>query len=527
MKASRGDDNMKKSTFAIVCASMLAGAAQSAAYPKMWVRNDYHMKDADSWEKVSNVVVRAAAAGYTGILTGKGLENAMNGWDKKSLANYAKLRDLCAAKGLEIIPSIWGLGYGGPVCWWDAEVVEATQMKDLEYVSDGKKLHFAPRPVSKEAFDVSLLGVRSFKAHLRPYTHYRLTFKVKTEDLLPDVYYKFRISCHYATKESQLYDPPLKPTQDWTDVEFTFDTYETGEMTFRAGKGNKKSTGSYWVKDVKLEECGPYRMLTTDGMAPVLRDAKTGLAYEPGKDYLPLAKMTKFRVYPGDKSQTFDIPAGSRIAKGAKVLVDCWKPGVVGQRQYSGCPRAEEVYRYCEQSARKIHEFFRPKTWLLAVDEWRVANRCKRCQSRNLSPAQLMGDAVSRQHAIIRKVDPKAEIAAWADMFSPTDNARNNYYCVKGDITGSWNHIPKDILMVVWENGHGPVSLKHFADNGFRTLAGAYYDHANLDNDLKWVEWCNATPGCQGLMYTTWQQKYGLLEDFADMVKKNGRAANP
>ena len=83
-----------------------------------------------------------------------------------------------------------------------------------------------------------------------------------------------------------------------------------------------------------------------------------------------------------------------------------------------------------------------------------MANRCRRCQARNVSPAELMGDCTARQYAIIRKVNPNAEIAAWADMFAPTDNARANYYCVKGDITGSWNFVPKDILMVVWENGH-------------------------------------------------------------------------
>jgi hypothetical protein len=79
--------------------------------------------------------------------------------------------------------------------------------------------------------------------------------------------------------------------------------------------------------------------------------------------------------------------------------------------------------------------------------------------------------------------------------------------------------------MVVWENGHGPIALKHFADNGFKTLAGAYYDFPNLDNDRKWIKACNTTPGCQGLMYTTWQQKYGLLEDFAEMVKNEGNPA--
>jgi hypothetical protein len=514
--------NIKK-ILAFATMAVLTGAASGAGYPKMWVMNNYPMKDPAIWPSVSNMVVRAAAVGYNGLLTGNGLENAMNGWNKKSLALYEKLRDLCAQLDMEIIPSVWGLGYGGPVCFWDAEVVEGTLMKDLVYVSDGKKLRFEPQPISDREFAIADFGVKPVVARLKPYHHYRITFKIKTENMFPDIYYKFRISCYQTeTKESQLFDPPLKPTQDWTDVEFAFDTYESGAMKFYAGKGNQKVLGSYQVKDVKIEECGPCRMLTTDGMAPVLRDARTGLVYEAGRDYVPLGRMKRFRTYPNDKSIAFDLPAGSRIAKGAKVLVECWKPAVVGHRQHSGCPSAEGIYRYDEQSARKIQEFFRPKTWLLGVDEWRVANRCKRCQARNMSPAELIAECTRRQYDIIRKVNPNAQIAAWADMFAPTDNARNHYYCVKGDITGVWNLIPKDILMVVWENGHGPVALKHFSDNGFQTLAGAYYDFPTLDNDRKWLESCNATPGCQGLMYTTWEQKYGLLEDFADMVKKGG-----
>jgi hypothetical protein len=502
---------------------LVAAAALSATalggYPKMWVYNSYGMNTDEGWQSFSNMVVRAAAAGYNGVLTAAQLENAMNNWDKRARANYAKARDLCATLGMKIIPGVWGLGYGGPVCYWDPETVEATALKGATYVSDGKALRFEPQPVPAEAFSTADFGVRQVKAHLKPFTHYRITFKLKTENMLPDIYHKFRMSCWYKGGGSQLYDPPMKPTQDWTDVTFTFDTYDTGEMTFSAGKGRRDITGSYQMKDVRIEERGPCNVLTTDGMAPVVRDAATGFTYEAGRDYAPFPKMRRFIEQPDAKPIEVAVPAGSRIKVGARLLVDCWIPAVEGQRQYCGCPSAEQVYRYFEKSAREVEEFFHPKTWLLGIDEWRVANRCRRCQARNVSPAELMGECTARQYAIIRKVNPNAEIAAWADMFAPTDNARANYYCVKGDITGSWNFVPKDILMVVWENGHGPVAMKHFADNGFRTLAGIYYDHSDLENDRKWLKECNRTKGCQGLMYTTWQRKYGLLEDFAEMVK--------
>ncbi len=514
---------MKKMVVAAAFATVALSAVAMGGYPKMWVYNSYRMSTDEGWQSFSNMVVRAAAAGYNGVLTSAQLENGMNNWDKRARANYGKARDLCATLGMEIIPGVWGLGYGGPVCYWDPETVEATALKGATYVSDGKALRFEPQPVPAEAFSTADFGVRQVKAHLKPFTHYRITFKLKTENLLPDIYHKFRLSCWYKAGGSQLYDPPMKSAQDWTDVKFTFDTYESGEMTFSAGRGRRDITGEFWVKDVRIEERGPCNVLTTDGMAPVVRDAATGVAYEAGKDYEPFPKMRRFIEMPDSKPVEVAVTKGGRITPGARLLVDCWIPAVEGQRQYCGCPSAEQAYTYFEKSAREIEEFFHPKTWLLGIDEWRVANRCLRCQSRNTSPAMLMGECVARQHAIIRKVNPRAEIAAWADMLAPTDNARANYYCVKGDIAGIWNFVPKDILMVVWENGHGPVALKHFVENGFRTLAGIYYDHETLDNDRKWLDECNRTPGCQGLMYTTWQRKYGLLEDFADMVKVGGK----
>ena len=503
-----------------VGAVLFAGAAFASAYPRLWIYNNYPMRDPDNWLSVSNMIERAVAAGYNGVLLEGDLENAVNGWNKAARANYEKVRDLCLARNIEAIPCLWAnaLGHYG---FSDHEAVEATAMKDLVYESDGRNLNFRPQPVSEEDFKTADFGVRTVKAKLKPFHHYRISFKLKTENLLPDIYCKFRIVCRYVkTGEHQLYDPPMKPTQDWTDVLFGFDTYESGEMVFTAGKGKRDMTGSFQIKDFKISEWGPCNMMSTDGMAPVVRDMATGMIYEPGRDYTPFPKMKSYKTRPDSRWVTAAIPAGSRIANGSKVLVDCWIPAVVGHRAYYGCPSYEATYRYDEECARRVKAFLNPKTWMLTADEWRVANRCKRCQARNTSPAVLMGENVKRQFEIIQKVAPGAEVAVWADMFAPTDNAHDHYYCVKGDITGSWNLVPKDILMVVWENGHGPIALKHFADNGFRTLAGAYYDHNDLDNDRRWLDACNATPGCQGLMYTTWQRKYGLLEDFADMVRK-------
>jgi hypothetical protein len=72
--------------------------------------------------------------------------------------------------------------------------------------------------------------------------------------------------------------------------------------------------------------------------------------------------------------------------------------------------------------------------------------------------------------------------------------------------------------IVCWYYEKRVASLEHFSKLGFRTLAGAYYDGDTLDNPKGWMEALAKTPNAQGIMYTTWRNKYGLLAGFGDLV---------
>jgi hypothetical protein len=121
---------------------------------------------------------------------------------------------------------------------------------------------------------------------------------------------------------------------------------------------------------------------------------------------------------------------------------------------------------------------------------------------------------------MIRQTDSQAEVFVWSDMFDPNHNARNKYYLVDGDFTGSWNYLPQDMQIACWYFERRDLSLKHFSGLGFKTLAGAYYDADDLENPKGWLESLDRTPGAAGIMYTTWQRKYGLLADFGDLVSR-------
>ena len=131
------------------------------------------------------------------------------------------------------------------------------------------------------------------------------------------------------------------------------------------------------------------------------------------------------------------------------------------------------------------------------MDEVRTGGSCEACKKRGLTLGQIAADCVTRQFDLLRKVDPKAEIFVWSDMLDPNHNAnpdRKYYYLAEGNYAGSWNHVPKELVIVCWFYEKRIQSLKHFSSLGFRTMAGAYYDADNLDNPNGWLEAFHNTP---------------------------------
>ena len=45
-------------------------------------------------------------------------------------------------------------------------------------------------------------------------------------------------------------------------------------------------------------------------------------------------------------------------------------------------------------------------------------------------------------------------------------------------------------------------------------------DADDLDGCRAWLETCKRTPGCTGIMYTSWRNKYKLLAPFGELVRK-------
>ena len=105
-------------------------------------------------------------------------------------------------------------------------------------------------------------------------------------------------------------------------------------------------------------------------------------------------------------------------------------------------------------------------------------------------------------------------------MFDPNHNAHKDYYLVRGDLSGSWEGLDRDVIIVPWYFEKRRESLKFFADRGHNQVIAGYYDHAP-DQIAEWLTAAKGLPGISGVMYTTWEFKYNDLEKFASLVPNN------
>ena len=179
-------------------------------------------------------------------------------------------------------------------------------------------------------------------------------------------------------------------------------------------------------------------------------------------------------------------------------------------------PKLDEILR---DQARRVNELFQPRTFFMSHDEIRVANWCKACQDRKLTPGQLLADNVRRCTEILKSVNPQARIVVWSDMFDPHHNAVDSYYLVNGSLKGSWEGLSRDVIIANWNGGKARESLAFFDGRGHRQIIAGYYDVDDLSNFQTWDRGRAERHGRHRLHVHDLGHKYGLLEKYGEALK--------
>jgi hypothetical protein len=339
---------------------------------------------------------------------------------------------------------------------------------------------------------------------------------VKTEELGPAS--AFRIQVYGPKNPIAPVQVRVPPTSDWQEVALVFNSGEHTKVKIYAGLWGGK-TGKLWLDDFALAEMALVNVLRRPGTPVTVTSADGQTAYEEGKDYEPIVDDRFNLRRPRPDCPPLTLTENSRIQDGQSLRVSYYHGLAINGGQVSVCMSEPELYDYWRQSAAAIKQHLDPEKWFLSMDEIRAGGSCAACKARHLTMGEILGDCITKQTEIIHAAKPAAKVYIWSDMLDPNHNAHGDYYLVDGDFTGSWEHIPKDLVVCCWAFDRREKSMPFFSGLGFQTLAGAYYDGDDLENIKGWLQTVGKTPNCRGIMYTTWQNKYQLLPAFGDLLR--------
>ena len=547
---------MKRVILLVLCFSVLC-FSMDFRDRFLWLFGFNFTNDKDI-DRITSLIEIASKNNYNGVMI-SGLDSLCKQSDRY-FENLKKIKSLCEKYNIELIPAVFSIGYGGGVLSHDRNLAEGVPVKDALFQVKGNKAVFVPEgnvEISNGGFEMyegnRVIGYRfhdepgkiSFvdttvkhngNASLRfenfshsqygngrimqeikviPYRCYKVSIWVKTENLKPAG--NFRLLVLGGNRDIAPRSFNLPSTTDWRKLTMVFNSMEFSQLKLYAGIWAGRE-GKFWIDDWKIEEVGLYNVLRRPGTPVVVKSSDSNIVYEEGKDYEKIIDpyMNPYRKdfdYPQPDIRI--LPEG-KIKENEYLRVSWYHPILIYDSQVTVCMAEPALYEIFDHEAKLLWEKIKYKKVMLNTDEIRMGGTCKACEGKDM--AKLLGDCVKKQVEILRKYNPEVEVYVWSDMFDPGHNAKSDYYLVKGDFTGSWNYIPKDIIITVWGGKAREKSLKFFSENGFRILIANYYDADDLNDAKEWLEISKNIQGIQGFMYTTWEQKYQLITDFSKLI---------
>lgn len=509
-----------------------------------WIYVSKNLAVDKSLTEIKQIMTDGQAAGYDHILLADSKFSRLADMNAHYFQNVEKVKQLAATHGFEIIPALFSIGYSNDLLSRDANLIEALPVKETPLVvqggvarvddpaapklppdfSDWKKWGFHdPNIISEHgvarATDTKGKNARiSLKLKVQPWRQYHVSVKTKTQDF------------HAKPEIKVLGDRQLnwerisvKPTQEWTVQHAVFNSENNTEVALYFGVWGG-GAGTLWWSEPRLEETAFLNMPRRAGCPLTITLASgSGTPLKEGTDFEPLKDTLLGQTpWPGEFDTYHQPPLlKTKLPDGTKLRASYYAAQTVYDHQAMICISEPKTMELLRDQAVRMHKLWGAKGYMMSHDEIRVMNWCEACQKRHLTPGQMLAENVRACAQILREVNPGGRVYVWSDMFDPNHNAvKGPYYLVNGDLTGSWEGLDRDIIILPWYYEKRDESLKFFAGLGNKQIIAGYYD-SRPERAADWMKAAreNAPDSVIGIMYTTWERKYGDLKPFIEAAQ--------
>jgi hypothetical protein len=523
------------------------------------------LRDDTDVEEVRAIARRAAAHGFTAVLFSSSFDDITD-QPPEFFGRLDAVKAAFDSLGLEVIARVTSAGYAYPAIKHHRDYAAALPVRNALFVVDGGMArHTADvEPVLENGGFESFKGnrvddfgiqdgparvsfvdesvARQGRASVRfenlhdaragmgrvmqtvrvtPFHCYRVTFWVRSEDLdHSDRVRGLVLSGDGRTLMSR--SAEIDRTSDWKRVTLGFNSLERAQVLIYAGIWGGEG-GRLWIDDLRIEEADMVNLLRREGTPVTVRGESSGIVYEEGRDYVRIADPgLNFQM--NHAGPNIQLTPDSRIADGEHLRVDFYQALSINNGQIGACLSEDRIYALWRESIAAVEEHLSPSWYHIGFDEVRHGGWCEACTARGISGGEMLGDAITRVADIVAEVAPDAGVMVWSDMLDPNHNGTRSNYLFNGSFAGSWEYVPRELVVACWYYETRLPSLRHFDALGHRTIAAAYYDartvEAMEENALRWLDALDRVDGGVGIMYTTWRGNYDLLEAFGDFVSR-------
>lgn len=533
-------------TITIIALAIVFAASARAEKLQKWIYIQTNLLPEETATQVEQLITRAGKAGYDHALIADSKFSRLAEMPEKYFKHIARLRDVAAQAHLEIVPAVFSMGYSNDLLSRDPNLAEGLPVKDAPFIvkhGEARAITEAPTMLLNADFtdtekrngwklldecvklEDGVLHMRDPHGgnsramqplKLQPFRCYHLSVRLKSQDFAGMAEVKL------LTGGQQLNYAYLgaKKTQDWTVHHVVFNSLNHAEVGLYLGAWGAAS-GELWWDDVRLEESGLVNLLRRDG-CPFTVKTEDGKPLAEGGDFEPV-RDPDMGVHPwaGGYDLWHEPPAiKTKLPDGTKLRVSFFHPVTIYDEQVCACPSEPKTLDLLRDQAKRMTTTWQPRGFMMSHDEWRVMNWCDACMKRNLDAGAMVAQNARDCISMLSTANPGGSIYVWGDMFDPTHNARKNYYLVRGDLTGSWEGLSKDVILMNWNLGKLHESLQFFAARGHRQIIAGYYD-AKVDRLRDHLAAAKDVPGVVGVMFTTWKHNYQDLEAFARIADES------
>ncbi|HLO69052.1 MAG TPA: hypothetical protein VK188_18665 [Holophaga sp.] len=549
----------------LLCAIPLGAEGPAPALSHRWVFLPQNLLLDPEVAAVKGILTRARAAGYNGAVlhdTKLCALDLLGGNRERYLRNLEEVRRTAAGLGLTLVSSLANPGSATPLLAHAPDLAEGIPVRDVPYrvrrnlalpetapgpqlanpgfdqgegnrlqgflAQDGAGTGSFLDPLVRRSGRASLRMERfgevnpphamvrvAQKVPLQPWRQYRLSAWIRTEGVDRPGAIQMLVKGSDG-RELAWADTRARKDQPWTLAETIFPSLDQTEATLYFGVWGAHQ-GKVWWSDASLEDAGLVNVIRRPA-CPFLVRGEGGRSYVEGVDYQVFQdSFLGSQPYAGafgiaQGSPPLVLTPGSRIRDGERLLLSGYVAKVIGAGQVAACLGEDSFFDLIAGEVESQATLLHPAGFLLGHDEIRVIGQDPPC--RGEAPGKLLARNIRRCADIVRKKSPKALVCVWSDMFSPTQNAHGGYYLAAGDLTGSWEGLSGDMLILNWDWANPRQGAAFFAGLGCGQVLAGYYDR-DPGFIREWLNQVRGIPGILGVMYTTFEDRYEDLEAFA------------